>query len=196
MGTAVAVRRVYDEPLSQDGSRVLVDRLWRRGLRKEHAQLAQWDRDVAPSNELREWYGHDPSKFAEFRRRYLAELAEPGRRAALEKLRALALNGPVTLLTATRDVDHSQAAVLAELLSVRQPPTGAGPPGAAGAVGEGGVVGERSARRRSRPGDRCRRRAVTGRAGLTWYVPNAAPSSPKATGKAAPRRESPATGSG
>jgi uncharacterized protein YeaO (DUF488 family) len=116
MGTDVRVRRVYDEPSPEDGARVLVDRVWPRGMRKDAARLDEWAKDVAPSGELRTWYRHDPAKFAEFRRRYLAELAEPGSRAAFARLRALAAAGPVTLLTATRAIDISQAAVLAELL--------------------------------------------------------------------------------
>ena len=79
-------------------------------------QLQEWAKDVAPSDELRRWYGHDPAKFDEFRRRYLAELDQPGPRAAVARLRALAAGGPVTLLTATKDVQHSQAAVLADHL--------------------------------------------------------------------------------
>lgn len=116
MSTDVRVRRVYDDPSAQDGVRVLVDRIWPRGLRKDAARLDEWPRDVAPSTELRTWYGHDPGKFAEFRRRYLAELASPGPAGALARLRSLAADGPVTLLTATRDLSLSQAAVLADLL--------------------------------------------------------------------------------
>jgi uncharacterized protein YeaO (DUF488 family) len=112
----VQVGRVYDEPAA-NGTRVLVDRLWPRGLRKDAARLDAWAKDVAPSSELRTWYGHDPARFDEFRRRYLAELAGSTQRAALDRLRALAsAPGLLILLTATRDVDHSQAAVLAELL--------------------------------------------------------------------------------
>ena len=115
----VQVRRVYDEPEPQDGARVLVDRLWPRGLRKDAAQLDEWAKDVAPSTDLRKWYAHDPAKFAEFSRRYTAELATGAPRAALDELAARAAAGPVTLLTATRDAAHSEAAVLAGLL--RQP---------------------------------------------------------------------------
>jgi uncharacterized protein YeaO (DUF488 family) len=114
--TQIRVGRVYDAPAPEDGTRVLVDRIWPRGLRKDAARLDDWARDVAPSTELRTWYAHDPGKFDEFRRRYIAELATPGPREALARLRALAANGPVTLLTATREVAISQAAVLAELL--------------------------------------------------------------------------------
>jgi uncharacterized protein YeaO (DUF488 family) len=116
----IRVRRAYDPPVPEDGTRVLVDRVWPRGLRKDAARLDDWAKDVAPSSELRTWYGHDPAKFGEFRRRYTAELAQPGPQAALGRLRALAAKGPVTLLTATRDIDISQAAVLAQLLQRRK----------------------------------------------------------------------------
>jgi uncharacterized protein YeaO (DUF488 family) len=112
----IRVGRVYDAPSPADGARVLVDRLWPRGLRKDAAHLTEWAKDVAPSTELRTWYGHDPEKLDEFRVRYLDELSGRIQQAELGKLRALAANGPMTLLTATRDVDISQAAVLAEIL--------------------------------------------------------------------------------
>jgi uncharacterized protein YeaO (DUF488 family) len=85
-------------------------------MRKDAARLDEWAKDVAPSTELRTWYHHDPAKFGEFRRRYTEELAEPGPRDALTRLRALAADRPVTLLTATKELDLSQAAVLAGLL--------------------------------------------------------------------------------
>ena len=119
MAAQIRVRRVYDPPSPADGARVLVDRVWPRGLRKDAARLDEWAKDVAPSTELRQWYGHDPARFGEFRRRYLDELSQVGHRAALGRLRALVSAGapkPVTLLTATRDLDHSQAAVLAQIL--------------------------------------------------------------------------------
>ena len=113
----VRVRRAYEEPESSDGLRVLVDRIWPRGLSKERAALDEWCKDVAPSTELRKWYSHDPDRFAEFGRRYQAELADPERAAALAHLRDLAAAGrPLTLLTATRQPDISEAAVLAHLL--------------------------------------------------------------------------------
>jgi uncharacterized protein YeaO (DUF488 family) len=112
----VRVRRVYDEPSPEDGRRVLVDRIWPRGLAKARAGIDEWAKEVAPSTELRRWYGHEPARFEEFRRRYQAELAEPERQAAVRHLRELARSGPLTLVTATRDLDHSQAAVLAEHL--------------------------------------------------------------------------------
>jgi uncharacterized protein YeaO (DUF488 family) len=116
MSADIRVRRVYEEPSAEDGARVLVDRVWPRGMRKDAARLDEWAKDVAPSTELRTWYRHDPAKFDEFRRRYVAELDEPVAREALARLRALAAVRPVTLLTATREVDLSQAAVLAGLL--------------------------------------------------------------------------------
>lgn len=115
----ITYRRIYDEPDPSDGTRVLVDRVWPRGLTRAAARLDEWLRDVAPSTELRRWYHHDPALFTEFRDRYLAELAEPDRRAAADHLRAVAAEGDLTLLTATKDVDRSQAAVLAAWLSGR-----------------------------------------------------------------------------
>jgi uncharacterized protein YeaO (DUF488 family) len=112
----VRVRRVYDEPAPEDGTRILVDRIWPRGLRKDAARLDEWLKDVAPSTELRTWYGHEPAKFDEFRLRYARELAAGPQRAALGQLRVLASAGPLTLLTATRDTGISQAAILAQLL--------------------------------------------------------------------------------
>jgi uncharacterized protein YeaO (DUF488 family) len=116
----VRARRVYDEPEPSDGRRVLVDRLWPRGLGREAAHVDEWLKVIAPSGELRRWYGHDPAKFDEFRRRYGDELQEPERAGALLHLRELAASGQVTLLTATRDLEHSQAADLAERLRLRQ----------------------------------------------------------------------------
>jgi len=115
----VRVRRVYDEPDSDDGTRVLVDRIWPRGLTKARADLAEWCKEVAPSTALRKWYGHDPAKFGEFVSRYRAELAQPERATALQHLRDLARNRPLTLLTATKQPDISEAAVLADLLRER-----------------------------------------------------------------------------
>lgn len=113
---SVRVRRIYDPVTPADGARVLVDRVWPRGLTKHEAHLDEWCKPVAPSSELRKWYGHDPERFEEFRRRYLEELEEPDRAEALARLRARAAEGDLTLLTATRDVGISQAAVLAEIL--------------------------------------------------------------------------------
>ncbi|MGW7435829.1 DUF488 domain-containing protein [Streptomyces sp. NPDC054849] len=113
----IRVRRVYDpaEPAA-DGVRVLVDRLWPRGLAKAAAGVDEWPKAVTPSTELRKWF-HDGGSVEEFRERYEAELAEPGAVAELERLRRLAAAGPVTLLTAVKDPASSHAAVLAEHLS-------------------------------------------------------------------------------
>jgi len=113
----VTVVRVYEDPAAAGDTRVLVDRVWPRGITKEAARLDLWLKDVAPSTELRKWYGHEPARFPEFRSRYEAELAEPPARDALGRLRDLAAEGPLILVTATKDVSHSQAAVLAELLN-------------------------------------------------------------------------------
>jgi uncharacterized protein YeaO (DUF488 family) len=112
----VRVRRVYEHPAPDDGRRLLVDRLWPRGLSKDAAHIDEWVKDVAPSDELRRWYGHEPERFEEFRRRYADELREPARAQALARIEAAAQQGTVTLLTATKDAGLSQAAVLAERL--------------------------------------------------------------------------------
>jgi uncharacterized protein YeaO (DUF488 family) len=117
---AVRVARVYDEPAVDDGWRVLVDRLWPRGLRKEDLRLDEWCKDLAPSTELRKWYGHRPDRFEEFARRYERELDDSDRRATLSRLRELARRQQVTLLTATKDVAISGAHVLAKVLRRRQ----------------------------------------------------------------------------
>jgi uncharacterized protein YeaO (DUF488 family) len=112
------IARVYDDPASDDGLRILVDRIWPRGLSKEAAHLDAWCKDVAPSTELRKWYGHEPERFAEFERRYRAELdADPG---PLEELRTRIGRRRATLLTATKDLEHSQAAVLHDVLGQSQ----------------------------------------------------------------------------
>jgi|SRR5579859_3651072 len=113
----VAIKRVHDEPEASDGMRVLADRLWPRGLSKERAHVDLWLKEIAPSNELRTWYGHDPAKFDEFRQRYEAELASDPAHDALTRLRELVRHQPVTLVFAARDAEHSNAAVLRELLN-------------------------------------------------------------------------------
>ena len=112
----VRVRRVYDDPSPSDGTRVLVDRIWPRGMTREKASLDEWCKQIAPSTELRQWYGHDPERFAEFTRRYQEELTEPERAEALAHLRELAQAKTLTLLTASKAADISEAAVLAGLL--------------------------------------------------------------------------------
>ena len=113
----VGVRRVYDVPGPTDGSRVLVDRIWPRGLSKEKAHLNQWCKAVAPSTDLRKWYAHVPERFVEFTTRYEEELKEPERAAALQSLRDILREGPVTLLTATKNPEISEATVLAKILT-------------------------------------------------------------------------------
>lgn len=115
----IQVKRVYDAAAPSDGSRVLVDRLWPRGLAKDEAGLSSWERTVAPSDQLRMWYGHVPERYPEFARRYRAELAEADRAEALERLAGLAGDQTLTLLTATKDPAHSQAEVIKEVLLER-----------------------------------------------------------------------------
>ena len=112
----IRVARVYDQATDQDGYRVLVDRLWPRGMNRSDAQIDEWCMQVAPSTTLRKWYGHDRQRFAEFRRRYRSELQLGEQAEALTHLRQLAKHQTLTLLTASRDVDISAAVVLAELL--------------------------------------------------------------------------------
>lgn len=115
--TTVALKRVYDEPAESDGRRILVERLWPRGLSKERAHIHLWLKEVAPSHELRTWFGHDPEKWEEFRRRYEAELASGEAHRALSTLRDLAKQGPLTLVFAARDDQHTNAVVLRDLLT-------------------------------------------------------------------------------
>jgi uncharacterized protein YeaO (DUF488 family) len=112
----VQVRRVYNGTRDDDGVRVLVDRMWPRGMTKAKAALDEWCKDVSPSTELRKWYGHDPAKFDEFAMRYKAELKDPARAQALDHLRELANGQRLTLLTATKATEISEAQVLAELI--------------------------------------------------------------------------------
>jgi uncharacterized protein YeaO (DUF488 family) len=114
----VRVKRVYSAPdPAEDGVRVLVDRLWPRGLGKSEAALDAWEKEVAPSPELRKWYGHEPSRFDEFAERYRAELAGPEGRTALRQLRECAVDGePLTLLTAAKNLAYGHPLVLAEEL--------------------------------------------------------------------------------
>jgi uncharacterized protein YeaO (DUF488 family) len=112
----VSIKRAYEAPAAGDGRRVLVDRLWPRGVGKAEAKLDDWLKDVAPSSDLRRWFGHDPERWPEFRRRYRAELqANP----AAEALRRLAAKGRLTLIYGARDTEHNDAVVLAEWLADR-----------------------------------------------------------------------------
>jgi uncharacterized protein YeaO (DUF488 family) len=113
--TLIQIKRAYDEPGSGDGLRILIDRLWPRGLSKSTLKLDSRVRHLSPSNALRKWYGHDPERFAEFRKRYRAELKQQGE--GLAALRAAVKGKTVTLLTATKELDLSHATVLRELLA-------------------------------------------------------------------------------
>jgi uncharacterized protein YeaO (DUF488 family) len=110
----IRVKRVYEAASRGDGHRVLVDGLWPRGLSRDQARIDEWARELAPSDALRHWYRHDPARFDEFRRRYVLEL--DSRRKRLTELRKRARTGPVTLVFAARDAEHSNAAVLASVL--------------------------------------------------------------------------------
>jgi uncharacterized protein YeaO (DUF488 family) len=113
----IQVRRIYDAPKPDDGVRVLVDRLWPRGVSKARAALDEWCKQIAPSTELRTWYHHDPTLFGEFTRRYIDELRDPERTAALTHLREIARHQTLTLLTGTKTPEISEAAVLAQVLT-------------------------------------------------------------------------------
>jgi uncharacterized protein YeaO (DUF488 family) len=113
----IQTKRVYDPPASTDGVRVLVDRLWPRGCKKEEVRCHAWLREVAPSSALRQWFGHDPNKWEEFRQRYLKELqTNPQQKAALQKLLSWAREGNLTLVYSAKDVERNQATVLKEWL--------------------------------------------------------------------------------
>jgi len=126
------VKRVYDEPARNDGTRVLVDRLWPRGLTKERASLDAWLRDVAPSDSLRHWFHARPGEWSSFRKRYLKELSRPEAAQALDELyRFRRGKKPLTLLFASKNEECNNAIVLRDLLNgMRKPPTGTGPAGA------------------------------------------------------------------
>jgi uncharacterized protein YeaO (DUF488 family) len=110
------LKRIYQDPAPEDGWRVLVDGLWPRGVSKEQATLDQWLGDLSPSPDLRRWFGHDPSRWEEFRSAYRAELQQSERQDLLRKLRQTADPGPITLLYAARDPDHNHALVIKEAL--------------------------------------------------------------------------------
>lgn len=110
----VRMKRAYDPAESGDGYRVLIDRLWPRGVSRERAKLDGWEKELSPSAELRQWFGHEPSRFEEFRRRYIEELR--GKRPRLAALRRRARNGTLTLVYSAHDTEHNDAVVLAEVL--------------------------------------------------------------------------------
>jgi len=110
----IRTKRIYEEPSGDDGARVLVDRLWPRGVSKEEARIDRWEKDLAPTTELRRWFGHDPAKWEEFLQRYRAELE--GREEPLARLRREASEGTVTLLYGARDEEHNNAVALKQYI--------------------------------------------------------------------------------
>ena len=110
----VQLKRAYDPPAPSDGTRILIDRLWPRGVSKANAAIDQWDKDIAPSTTLRKWFGHDPARWQEFRRRYANEIH--GHREQLDELRARAQSGRITLVFAAHDKLHNHAIVLRDIL--------------------------------------------------------------------------------
>lgn len=112
----IRIQRVYDVEQPGIGKRILVDRVWPRGLKKEALHLDAWLRELGPSNELRKWFGHDPARWEEFQRRYRAELEQPDQQDRLRDLAKIAREGPVTLLYGARDEEHNQAVVLRNVL--------------------------------------------------------------------------------
>jgi uncharacterized protein YeaO (DUF488 family) len=133
----VALKRAYDPPSSHDGTRVLVDRLWPRGVTKDAAKIDFWMREVAPSTELRKWFHERPTQWMAFRKKYLQELANPEASAALDQLHQLAMRRkPLTLIFSSKNESQNNAVVLKELLDgMRKPPSSTGPGGiAAGQV--------------------------------------------------------------
>ena len=110
----IKLKRAYEPPSAGDGTRVLIDRLWPRGISKQKAKLDYWMKDIAPSTELRKWFGHDPKRWAEFRRRYAAELREHP--DLIAELRSLARKNPITLVYAAYDESHNDAVVLRDVL--------------------------------------------------------------------------------
>lgn len=113
----LSIKRIYEDPADTDGFRILVDRIWPRGVSKERAAIDLWLKDVAPSSALRTWFGHDPDRWTEFRQRYARELDG---NQAVQRIREWLAEGPVTLLYSARDRDHNQAVALAAYLTERE----------------------------------------------------------------------------
>ncbi|HJR50225.1 MAG TPA: DUF488 family protein [Gemmatimonadales bacterium] len=118
-GGPVVLQRAYEEPTPADGHRVLIDRVWPRGRTKEHLRLDAWHRELGPSTELRRWFGHDPARWEEFRRRYRVELATPEAAGLLDDLAAIARRDRLTLVYGARDTEHNQARVIADEIARR-----------------------------------------------------------------------------
>jgi len=117
--STLRIERAYEPRADEEGRRVLVDRLWPRGIRKQALALDEWIREVAPSDDLRKWFGHDPSVWHDFQRRYRRELASGPAREAFDHLVELARRGPLTLVYGARDEEHNNAAVLAKMIGQR-----------------------------------------------------------------------------
>jgi len=112
LAVALRVKRVYEEPEEADGERILVDRIWPRGLSKEKARLSDWRKELAPSNELRKWFGHDPERWGEFKERYRAELEEAGKMEEVREISGMAEEGNVTLIFGAKDTEYNNARAL------------------------------------------------------------------------------------
>jgi uncharacterized protein YeaO (DUF488 family) len=117
LARGVKLKRAYDPPLARDGTRILIDRLWPRGVSKSDAAIDRWVKDIAPSTALRKWFGHDPARWQEFRRRYAAEIHDHA--DTLAELRTAAREGPITLVFSARDELHNDAVVLRDVLLQR-----------------------------------------------------------------------------
>jgi uncharacterized protein YeaO (DUF488 family) len=114
----IKLKRAYEPPASDDGTRILIDRLWPRGVKRADAAIDEWMKDIAPSTGLRKWFGHDPARWQEFRRRYQSEIRQHP--DEFDRLRTLAQNGPITLVFSAHDEAHNDAVVLKDLLLGRR----------------------------------------------------------------------------
>jgi uncharacterized protein YeaO (DUF488 family) len=110
----IKIKRVYDPPEPEDGKRILIDRLWPRGIKKENLKMDEWLKEIAPSDKLRKWFSHDPKKYEEFKKRYVKELEDKSE--ILERIRREAKKGRVTILFSAKDTEHNNATVMKELL--------------------------------------------------------------------------------
>ena len=113
----IKIKRIYDPVSKDDGKRILVDRLWPRGVKKEKAAIDEWLKDIAPSDELRKWFSHDPEKWQEFKKRYKKELSDSDKVDLVKKLKVEAKKGTITFLFAAKDTEHDNAMVLKEVIS-------------------------------------------------------------------------------
>jgi uncharacterized protein YeaO (DUF488 family) len=111
------IKRAYEGKSTADGQRIYIDRLWPRGMSKEEFKFDEWMKELSPSDDLRKWFGHEPDKFQEFKKRYVKELADPSKQALLKRLTRMAYEGDVTLVYSARDTEHNDAVVLVEIIS-------------------------------------------------------------------------------